>query len=119
MPAFGGLAGDTDALLARVGLPRGRGGDLVGAYSSGMRQRLKLAVSLLGDPPLLIWDEPTLALDEAGGKIVEEILDRHRQNGGVAVLATNDSAEADRWGRHGVRLHIGRGVDGTGCAPPA
>ena len=74
-----------------------------------MRQRLKLAVSLLGDPPLLIWDEPTLALDAAGGERVEEILDRHRQNGGLAVLATNDPAEADRWGRHGVRLHLGRG----------
>ena len=104
-----GLSGDADALLVRVGLPRRRGGDPVGAYSSGMRQRLKLAASLLGDPPLLIWDEPTLALDEAGGKCVEEILDRHRRAGGVAVLATNNSAEADRWGRHGVRLHLGRG----------
>ena len=42
------------------------GGDPVGAYSSGMRQRLKLAVSLLGDPPLLVWDEPTATLDAAG-----------------------------------------------------
>ena len=104
-----GLSGDADGLLTQVGLPRRRGVDLVGTYSSGMRQRLKLAVSLLGDPPLLIWDEPTLALDEAGGKSVEEILDRHRRGGGVTVLATNDSAEADRWGRHGVRLHLGRG----------
>ena len=109
---FAGLRGLPDepaALLARVGLPRARGADPAGAYSSGMRQRLKLAVSLLGDPPLLIWDEPTLALDAAGGELVEEILGRHRQGGGVAVLATNDSTEADRWGRHGARLHIGRG----------
>ncbi|MBV9849479.1 MAG: ABC transporter ATP-binding protein [Armatimonadetes bacterium] len=102
-----GLADDPDALLARVGLPRGRGGDLVGAYSSGMRQRLKLAVSLLGEPPLLIWDEPTLALDAAGGERVEEILGRHRRGGGVAVLAANDPVEADRWAAGGVRLHIG------------
>ena len=107
---FAGLRGlptDTDALLARVGLTRARGGDLAGTYSSGMRQRLKLAVSLLGDPPLLIWDEPTLALDAAGGERVEEILARHRRNGGLAVLATNDPAEADHWGVGGVRLHLG------------
>ena len=73
-PACAGCPTTPDDLLARVGLPRRRGGDLVGAYSSGMRQRLKLAVSLLGDPPLLIWDEPTLALDAAGGERVEEIL---------------------------------------------
>ena len=103
-----GLTDEPDDLLARVGLPRSRGADLTGAYSSGMRQRLKLAVSLLGSPPLLIWDEPTLALDAAGGKRVEEILDRHRQGGGMAVVATNDPGEADRWGRHGVRLPIGR-----------
>ena len=104
-----GLPDECDALLARVGLPRRRGADLTGAYSSGMRQRLKLAVSLLGDPPLLIWDEPTLALDAAGGERVEEILDRHRQGGGLAVVATNDPGEADRWGRHGIRLPLGRG----------
>ena len=53
-------------LLTQVGLPPARGRDLVSAYSSGMRQRLKLAVSLIGDPPLLLWDEPTATLDTAG-----------------------------------------------------
>ena len=70
-----GLA-DTDsaALLTQVGLPPARGRDLVSAYSSGMRQRLKLAVSLLGDPPLLIWDEPTATLDSAGCAIADRLL---------------------------------------------
>jgi heme exporter protein A len=102
------LPSDADRLLERVGLPRRRGRDLVGTYSSGMRQRLKLAVSLIGDPPLLIWDEPTLALDATGGQCVEEILERHRQHGGMAVIATNSGAEAERWGRGGVHLHLGR-----------
>ena len=102
-----GLPDEAEGLLMRVGLSRRRGSGLVGTYSSGMRQRLKLAISLIGSPPLLVWDEPTLALDAAGGDCVEEILDRHRRGGGVAVVATNAEAEADRWGRGGCRLHLG------------
>ncbi len=93
-------------LLARVGLGAGRGNDLAGAYSSGMRQRLKLAVSLLGTPPLLVWDEPTLALDERGAARASQILDAHRARGGLAVVATNDAGEAGRWGDN--CLHVGR-----------
>jgi heme exporter protein A len=96
----------TEGLLARVGLSPARGKDLVGAYSSGMRQRLKLAVSLLGDPALLVWDEPTLALDARGVAAVDALLADHRRKGGLAVLATNDAAEADRWAD--LRIHVGR-----------
>jgi heme exporter protein A len=107
---FGRLRGapavPTDALLTQVGLPRSRGRDLVSAYSSGMRQRLKLAVSLLGAPPLLLWDEPTATLDESGRAGAEAILVQHRAVGGLAVVATNDPNEAERWGD--LRLAIGR-----------
>ena len=97
--------GTTGERLAEVGLPRVRGGDLVSTYSSGMRQRLKLAVSRLGEPPLLLWDEPTATLDAAGRAMVEAIWERHRASGGIAVIATNDAAEAERWGD--LRLSIG------------
>ncbi len=100
------LPDDGAALLARVGLPAARGADWVSAYSSGMRQRLKLAVSLLGDPPLLVWDEPAGMLDAGGARHVEDILERHRRAGGLAVVATNDAAEAERWGTQ--RVHIGQ-----------
>ncbi len=95
----------SESLLAEVGLASGRGRDLVSAYSSGMRQRLKLAVSRIGDPPLLLWDEPTATLDGAGKARADDILARHRANGGLAVVATNDAAEAERWGD--LRLTIG------------
>ncbi len=101
---------DLDGLLARVGLPRARGRDRAGAYSSGMRQRLKLAVSLLGTPPLLLWDEPTATLDAAGRNLADSILERHRAGGGVSVVATNDEAEAERWGD----LHLKIGGAGGG-----
>lgn len=107
-----GLADDgkEDAeLLARVGLGRARGGDPVGAYSSGMRQRLRLALSLLGEPPVLLWDEPTATLDGNGEARVEDILAAHGAAGGLAVIATNDADEAERWGSGaGPRIHIGR-----------
>ena len=102
-----GLSSEAHAdLPARVGLQRARGRDYVSAYSSGMRQRLKLAVSLLGDPPLLIWDQPTATLDAAGKGLADTILAQSKSDGRIAVVATNDPAEAERWGD--LSLTIGR-----------
>ena len=54
-----------DALLEQVGLAKD-GGRKVKGYSTGMRQRLGVAAALLGDPDLIILDEPANGLDAAG-----------------------------------------------------
>lgn len=88
-------APEGETLLERVGLS-GRGCDVVGTFSSGMRVRLKYAVALHMRPGLLLLDEPTAMLDEGGVKLVEEIIAEQRERG-VLVLATNDPSET----RHG------------------
>ena len=89
-----GLEAPRDAAakaLSRVGLAA-RGKDRVAAYSSGMKQRLRLAFALLHEPPLLLLDEPGSHLDDEGRAAVREVV---RANGerGLGLLATNDPQE--------------------------
>ena len=93
--------------LTEVGL-RGRGKDFVGTYSSGMRQRLKYAFALLARPPILLLDEPTANLDEAGAAIVKNIIEaqRTRPGSGLTILATNEPNET-QWGDTLIRLEPG------------
>ena len=61
----------------------------VGAFSTGMKQRLKIVFSLLFDPPVLLLDEPMIGLDPDGWAIVERVVAEKRREG-LVVLASND-----------------------------
>ena len=67
---------------------------LSGRYSSGMKQRLKLAQALIHRPPLLLLDEPGTNLDSKGMEIVQHIIESQRQ-WGMTVIASNEKREVD------------------------
>lgn len=83
--------------LERFGLG-GRGADFVGAYSSGMRQRLKFAVALALEPELLFIDEPASNLDDSGKEIVFREVTALRDRALIfwATNETNELSFADR-----------------------
>ena len=83
-----GRSGDVDELLERVGLSE-VAGDSVRGFSLGMRQRLGLAAALLGDPQLLVLDEPANGLDPAGKRQVHRILTNLADSGATVILSSH------------------------------
>ncbi|MFV2198096.1 ABC transporter ATP-binding protein [Nocardiopsis sp. LOL_012] len=77
-----------DEVLDEVGIAEA-GGKRVAGYSMGMRQRLSLAGALLGDPKVLILDEPANGLDPQGIDWLRRFLDHRAHERGVAVLVSS------------------------------
>ncbi|MCP4796803.1 MAG: ABC transporter ATP-binding protein [Phycisphaeraceae bacterium] len=76
--------------------------------SGGMKQRLALGLALLGDPPVLVLDEPTSNLDEvARGELLEEV-DRLRRRGKTVLLISHRPEEVRRIADRIVTLESGR-----------
>jgi ABC-2 type transport system ATP-binding protein len=84
-----------DELLALVGLSD-RADTRSGQFSLGMKQRLGLAISLLGGPQLVVLDEPTNGLDPAGIVEIRELIKRLPARGTTVLLTTQYLEEADQ-----------------------
>src|SRR3954470_2670723 len=84
-----------DALVELVGLDETAARQRVGEYSLGMRQRLGLAHALLGDPEVLILDEPANGLDPEGMRWMRGLLRTFADRGGTVLLSSHLLAEVE------------------------
>lgn len=72
----------------------------IGEYSKGMRQKLALARALLHDPPVLLLDEPTSAMDPESARLVRDAIDSLRSERRAIVICTHNLAEAEELADH-------------------
>ena len=71
-----------------------RAGDRVKTYSGGMKRRLNLAIGLLGNPPLLMLDEPTVAIDPQSRRYILDWVKKMNQEGITILYTTHYMEEA-------------------------
>ena len=79
---------DPDAVLERVGLA-GDADRTVGGFSKGMTQRLALGMALVGDPDLLVLDEPSSGLDPSGAQELREIVREEADRGATVFFSSH------------------------------
>jgi ABC-2 type transport system ATP-binding protein len=97
-----------DEALARVGLAGKPAGKRVGNYSLGMRQRLGLAAALLGDPQVLVLDEPANGLDPDGIFWMRGLLRGFADRGGTVLLSSHLLREVEAVADQLVVISAGR-----------
>ena len=85
---YGGDDKEIEELLSFVGL-NGVGNKKVGQFSLGMKQRLGIAIALLGNPEVLILDEPVNGLDPAGIKEVRDLLLKLNKEKNVTIMISS------------------------------
>ncbi len=101
-------------LLERVGLPREAQRRRIGTYSKGMRQRLGLSQALLGEPRLLLLDEPTTGLDPALRQGFYATVRELRDRGATVLLCSHALTELEGQADRVVVMNRGRKV-AEGC----
>jgi ABC-2 type transport system ATP-binding protein len=96
-----------DDLLARFSLTEA-GGRRAGTYSGGMRRRLDIAMSLIGNPPVIFLDEPTTGLDPQARIEVWQTVKELAAGGTTVLLTTQYLDEAEQLADRIAILHQGR-----------
>ena len=99
----------SDAMQQRLGLEE-VAHQRIGSLSLGERRRACLGAALIGDPALLVLDEPTNGLDDAGVAELAAVLVERRDAGAAIVVATHDLTFATSLNAKTLRLRAGRTV---------
>lgn len=99
-------AGDIDAVLRLVSLEQRRSSRF-NTYSLGMKQRLAIASSLLGDPEVLVFDEPTNGLDPVGIVEIRELIKKLNKEGKTIIMASHLLDEVEKVCTHVAILQRG------------
>ncbi|EMA37861.1 ATP-binding cassette domain-containing protein [Halobiforma nitratireducens] len=89
-----GVDDDPQALLERVGIADAADRK-AGGYSKGMAQRLMLAMALVGDPDLLILDEPSTGLDPNGAREMREIVRAENERGATVFFSSHSMEQVE------------------------
>jgi ABC-2 type transport system ATP-binding protein len=90
-----GADDDPERLIERVGLTPDEADRKAGGYSTGMEQRLALGTALVGDPELLILDEPNSGLDPGGKQEIRDIIREAVDRGTTVFLSSHDLTEVE------------------------
>jgi ABC-2 type transport system ATP-binding protein len=96
-------------LLDLVGL-KGREGDLIGKYSKGMQQRVGIAQALLGDPELVILDEPSLGLDPVGMVETRNLMKTIAKEGKTVFVSSHLLSEVEQVCSHVTIINHGEAL---------
>jgi sodium transport system ATP-binding protein len=81
---------------------------MAGTYSAGQKQKLSIARTIVHDPPVLVFDEPTASLDVLVARTVIQFLVGAKERGKCVVLSTHVLSEADRLADDVAIIHQGR-----------
>lgn len=100
---------EVERWLERVGLAKVRSRRL-GTYSKGMLRRFGLATALIGNPRLLVLDEPASGLDPQGSADLHELIRERREAGATLVLASHDLEAVGVLCDHTLLLQGGRSI---------
>jgi len=105
-----------EAMLAQSGL-ESRAGELLETLSGGNRQRVNVAIALIGDPPVLALDEPSASLDPAQRERLWRFVAALAARGTTVIFSTHGPGEAQRHADRVLVLDGGRlAFDGTPAA---
>ncbi len=101
-----GTASDIDEVLKKVRLYE-RKDSRFSSFSLGMKQRLAIAASLLGDPKVLVLDEPTNGLDPVGIAEIRQLIIELRTSGHTIIMASHLLDEVEKVCTHAAILRTG------------